>query len=128
MKKQPESLFIAHAINPYDLTYRMNSESAVFRSHLECQNGLSLTRSACFSKQKLTNYTRRARAQPKSKNVQKNSSGATFWLGTPVRFPGLPWALLASLWVHLGKRSELRLGVVSVGVSVGVSAIDDRCD
>ena len=51
-KKQPESLFIAHAINPYDLTYRMNSEGAVYRRHLGCQNSISLTRSACCSKAK----------------------------------------------------------------------------
>ena len=62
-----------------------------------------------LARQKLTNYTRRARAQPRSQNEPKNESAATFWLGTHVRFPGLPWALLASLWVHLGSRSGLPL-------------------
>ena len=63
-----------------------------------------------LARQKLTNYSRRARAQPRSQNEPKNESGATFWLGTHVRFPGLPWALLASLWVYLGNRSGLPLG------------------
>ena len=72
--------------------------------------------------QKLTNYTRRARAQPRPQNKSKNSSGATFWLEAArlaeklikllpsLGSPGLPWAPLASPGCPWGGRSVIPLG------------------
>ena len=74
-----------------------------------------------LARQKLTNYTRRARAQPRPQNEPKNASGATFWLEAAtlaekliklpsLGSPGLPWAPLASPGCPWEGRSVISLG------------------